>query len=49
MKTLDEESIEQIEMILEIKYDTIEAHHIKQYLQELYDWYKEAITENQPK
>lgn len=43
VKTLSEDDIEQIELILEIKYENISYAHMQQYIEILYKKYKELI------
>lgn len=41
---LSEDDIEQIELILEIKYENISYAHMQQYIEVLYNKYKELIN-----
>lgn len=43
VEPLGEDDIEQIELILEIKYDQISYAHMQQYIEILYNKYKEFI------
>lgn len=43
---LSDESIDQIELILDIQERDVKSAHCQQYLQELYDWYNKAVGAN---
>lgn len=43
VEPLGEDDIEQIELIIEIKYDQISYAHMQQYIEILYNKYKELI------